>query len=211
MRSLQAFIPGPSDLEALVRCVQRCFPAPEGEVMACALGVSAADYLPYTQRVCEKAVSDGLTVAFRHGSEEIAGFLIGEDFASAPVYSEMTLSYKFQPVLCLLEQLDEWYRSQNVIAPGEIFHFYMLGVDPGHARSGLGVAIAAEAERLARARGFARGVGEATGEISQRIVEKLGFSRRFGIEYSSYLFEGETVFSAITRPSHCWLVEKSFR
>lgn len=207
---VEAFLLKEADYEQLVLCVQRSFPEPDGEIMARVLGISAAEYLPYSERVCRKAVRDGLSVGLRNrDTGRVVAFLIGEDFASAPLYSEMTLSHRFQPLLCLLEQLDEWYRERYGVVPGRIFHSYMLGVEPGHAGRGLATLVARESERLARARGFERVLAEATGVGSQRVTEKLGYTRRFGIEYRSYLFEGERVFASIEAPTHCWLVEKS--
>jgi GNAT superfamily N-acetyltransferase len=197
------------DRDELVRCVQATFPAPHGEVMARVLGIGAPEYLAYTELVCDKAVRDGMTTIAKTPAGSIAGFCIAQDFATAPHYREHRIHPKFQPLISLLETLDQQYREGNRVAPGKVFHLYLLGVEREFSGRGLALNLVERSLNRARELGFSSGLAEATGVASQALVARLGFATVGRVNYADFLFEGQPVFHAITAPAACLLVEKT--
>ncbi len=201
----------PSDVNRLVDCVQSCFPAPRGEIMARILNIMPEDYLSYTQRVCEKAVKDSMSVVARNiDTDEIAGFCINEDFVGMPSYQKMDISPKFGALLAILDELDEEYRTANQPNRGEIFHCYMLGVNEKYQGQNLGRLLTMASAEKAKSLGYRSIVAEATGVISQKLCHELGFKVVAERSYQSFRFSGETPFIDIQEPRVCVLVERKF-
>lgn len=195
-------------LDSLVECVQKCFPAPGGEVMARALNITAWDYLSYTQLVCEKAIGDQMTWVAKGSDSQILGFCITEKLASAPKYSEYGVSPKFKPLFRILEELDETYLARTQFSPQEILHLYMLGVRPEFSGMGIAVELMNKSLSFAKKEGFKVAIAEATGEISQKICLNLGFEVQATVNYKTFEYSGVQPFYKIDRPESCVLVQK---
>ena len=201
-------IAGPNCLEPLVECVQQCFPAPRGETMAQVLNIGKEDYLLYTQWVCEKAIGDRLSWVAKNHEEEIVGFCINESMKTAPEYSRLPISVKFQPLMKLLEDLDHQYLKQPPVPIENIFHLYMLGVIPRKSGAGIAKELITLSLNLAKTSGFLVAIAEATGMASQKICCDLGFTKEVSIAYKTFDYQGTKPFSRIKQPESCVLVEK---
>ena len=194
--------------DPLAEIVQETFPL--NEPMSRCLGLSLEDYLPYTELVCQKAVSEKMTIVARlKRSGEIIGFCINEDFMSAPIYSAENISSKMKPLLYLLEALDHKYFGASPVKAREFFHLYMLGVRADWNGMGIGEKLVKESLRLGCKLGFSQMVLEATGATSQKIATKLGFIEKEAICYSSFVHNGEKVFAPIQGVNRCCLMMRN--
>ena len=198
----------PYDLFDLIACVQDTFP--EHEPMSRALRLKREDYLPYSDLVCKKAVDERMTIVIRsHRTTKLVGFCINEDFASALEYSKARISPKMQPLLALLEDFDRRHLGDQLPPKKKVFHLYMLGVLPEFANYGLGKELVNRSLQMAKEKGFAQAVVEATGPVSQKICRKVPFVERQAVAYESFRYRGEPVFRNIEGVTHCHLMDRA--
>lgn len=199
----------PGDESELIAAAQATFPAPDGEPMARLLGIGKEDYVSYTELVVAKALRDGLTLVARSFDGRIAGFLISEDFATAPPYGSMPVSKKFGPLIGILDALDDEYRAAKMPRLGDVFHLYMLGVRSEFSGQGLARRLVKAGLALAKERGFQHAVVETTGESSRSLCRKLGFHEFREIAYPAFEYAGDRPFAAMTAARACVLQERS--
>lgn len=196
-------------LPALFNSAQRCFPAPDGEVMAKHLKIHPIDYYSYNQYVCAKALEDNLSfLAYDRLSQELVGFLIIEPLATAPAYSQFKISPKFGPLIAILEYLDAEYLESRGAEVEDTLHLYMLGVDDNFRGLGIGQSLVQKAISEAQRLGFRRLIAEATGFGSQKLLRDLGFLVRLETAYAEFSWQGHRPFEGMLGPTHCQLVEK---
>ncbi len=199
----------PSQKEALIRCVQASFPL--DEPMAVSLGLSLDAYYAYTKKVCERAVSDNLTIVATTEHHGILGFCINEDLASAPSYSQEPIHPKMLPLVAFLEELDHrYFEKRGKPIAGEVFHLYMLGVAPAFRRQGMARELLEQSFRVARSAHFQSAVAEATGVHSQAMLKSLEFTEVAKVDYPSFQYHGQRPFALLEKPASCKLMELQF-
>jgi ribosomal protein S18 acetylase RimI-like enzyme len=196
------------NLESLVDCVQQCFPAPNGETMACELNVLPEDYYPFTRLVCEKAIEEKLSWLALDNSERVIGFCLSEPMSTAPLYSDHSLSEKLFPLFALLEELDNRYLINTAETPEQMFHLYMLGVLPIFSGKGIGRELLKGSVNFGRELGYKVAIAEATGTGSQTLCRNLGFESKATVPYEDFIFAGKHPFKGIKSPRSCVLMEK---
>lgn len=199
----EALLPG------LFNSVQRCFPAPNGEVMANHLEIFPIDYYSYSEFVCSKALKDKLSyLACDRATQEVVGFLIAEPLATAPAYSQFKISPKFEPLIAILEYLDAEYLELRSGRVEDTLHLYMLGVNDNFRGTGIGQSLVQAMIEEAQKLGYRRIIAEATGFGSQKILRELGFSLSLQVAYADFSWQGHRSFTSMPGPTHCQLVEK---
>lgn len=198
-----------TDEKDLFAAMQACFPSPNGEPMANYLGIDAACYASYSRLVAAKATTDGLTIiAKTHLHAPIDGFLICEDFASAPQYSKAAIDPKFAPLIGMLEDLDRSYLAERP-RQTRTLHLYMLGVRREAAGAGLARRLLIAGENLAVANHFVDVIAETTGEASRKLMLNCGYSEVLQKPYQTYVFQGTNPFSTMTEARCLVLMEKT--
>jgi ribosomal protein S18 acetylase RimI-like enzyme len=178
------------------------------EPVACALGLSQAQLNQTVTAFGPKASAEGLSIVARAGATgETVGALLVEDFATPPPESLGPLIPILAPVLAMLDELDKRYRQATPSRPGE-FHLFMIGVLDGWTDRGIAREMVRMCLANGTAKGYRRAVTEATGSISQRVFDKIGFERRFFTRYQEFELDGQRPFASILGHEGCALMER---
>jgi len=176
------------------------------EPVSCALGLSQGQLDQTVTAFGPKASAEGLSIAARSGATgETVGALLVEDFATPPPDSLGPGCPA--PVLAMLEELDERYRQATPIRPGECLHLFMIGIQDGWTDRGIAQEMVRMCLANGTAKGYRRAVAEATGSISQRVLDKIGFERRFFTRYREFEHDGQRPFASILGHEGCALME----
>lgn len=196
-----------SDLEQVIHCLSHAFTQ---ETMSKALDINANSYIYLAEIVCQKAIKDQLSlVAKDEKSGDVIGFSILEDFVTELPNLD-SVDARFLPIMNLLGELDDWYKSNYKVKCGEILHLFMTGVDEQYRGQGIAHKLMEEVFNLAKDNGYRSIIAECTGAITQHIRAKYGFQAIKEIEYKTYLYNGELVFKGIHEPRSCKLMLKTF-
>ncbi|GAB1538935.1 hypothetical protein NUACC21_16000 [Scytonema sp. NUACC21] len=195
-----------NDLEQVIYCLSHTFPQ---ETMSKALEINANSFSPFAEIVCRKAIKEQLSlVAKDEESGDVIGFSILEDFVSE--FPKLDgIDTRFLPILNLLSELDDWYKSNYQLKPGEVLHLFMTGVDERYRGQGIAQKLMEEIFNVAKNNGYKSIIAECTGAITQHIRAKYGFQAIKEIEYKTYLYNGELVFKGIDDPRSCKLMLKT--
>lgn len=198
------------DIEQTIICLSEVFSG--GEPMVKTLEITKEEFYPFAEIYCKKAIKEGLSViATEKETCKVIGFVISEDFASEQPEGIESINEKFQPIMVLLDTLDEQYKKTHTVKKGQILHLFMGGVNENYKRNKVGITLTEENLKLAKTKQFSGAVAEATGLVSQHILrDKLGFEEMFSIEYKSFNYNGVNVFNNIEGPVSCILMEKRF-
>jgi ribosomal protein S18 acetylase RimI-like enzyme len=195
------------DVAAMVQVIAHAFF--RHEPMARALDLSQAQLNQTVTAFGPKALTEGLSIVARVGAAgETAGALLVVDFATPPPDSLGPLIPVLAPILAMLDELDVRYRQVTPSRLGECLHLVMIGVPDEWSGRG----IAQEMVRMCLANGMAKGyrraVTEATGSLSQRVFDKIGFERRFFASYREFELDGQHPFASILDHEGCALMER---
>jgi ribosomal protein S18 acetylase RimI-like enzyme len=134
-----------------------------------------------------------------------------EDFVTELPEGIENISSNFNPIIALLCELDDPFKIENNVVPGQYLHMFMGGVYKEYAGSGIASGMTQFIEGHAKSKGFKGAVGEVTGPISQHVyIKQLGYKEISAIDYSNFKFEGENIFQNINECKSCILIAKHF-
>lgn len=168
------------------------------EPMGKALELSQDEVLEFVQLFCKQAEDEKLSLVARTvDTNEVIGALLSDDFVSPPPLGVNTISKNFNPILDLLDKLDQAYLKEHSYQLGECLHMFMVAVDPHKGSKGVASHLSRLCMERAVSMGYRKVVVEATGSISQAIGRKMGFVDRGTILYKDYVYEGKKVFENI--------------
>jgi hypothetical protein len=194
------------DLEETIALVAEDFS--RAEPMTKSQEIIANEYHYFAKIYCEKAVRDGLSIVAKDEGK-IIGFIISEDLESGPPEGIEKINTKFNPIMALLNELDEEYVKLHKKKDDKVFHLFMGGVDENHEKKHIITTLLEENLKLAKLKNFSVAIGEPTGLATQHILrDKFGFDEKIMIEYKKFSYNGEHVFKNIEGPIGCMLVEK---
>ena len=143
-----------------------------------------------------------VSVIARFGeTKELAGVVLAHDFTT---YSYETTG----PIGSLLTSLDDRYRGLRKISAGDFLHINMLAVSRKYRGRQIARSLVELCIEVARGRGFAFAVTEATNLASQRVMRENGFVDRYEILYDSFYYENKKPFESITEHPSIILMEK---
>ena len=115
-----------ADEEEMVRLLGEAFSRRDPPAVAAEL--TPPEFEVLVRLFCPKAAVEGLTIVARKtGTRELVGALLTEDSASALPDGLDEISPKFEPIFDILGQLDEEYRGDLAVPPGELLHLFPLG------------------------------------------------------------------------------------
>ncbi len=198
----------PKHVVAATHCISTTFT--KGEPMSEALAISEEEFSYFAQLFIQKAAIDQLSVVAVTDTDEVVGALICEDYASDPPTGLEHVSEKFGPIAELLESLSKRFAQLHDVNPGSHLHMFMCGVYPQYARQQFAQRLISFAEDMARERGYKATVCEATGSVSQHMVEKsLGYIYVDEIIYQDFQYEEQAVFSNINSVRSCRAYNKA--
>lgn len=194
-------------LEEVIHCISHSFTQ---ETMSKALEIAPQSYISFAKIICQKALKDRLSlVAKDEKSGKVIGFSILEDFVTEfPDLDDV--DKRFLPIINLLGELDDWYKINYKVKPGETLHLFMTGVYEEYRNQGIAHQLMEQVFNLAKNAGYSSILVECTGAITQHIRAKYGFQTIKEIEYKNYVYDGKLVFKGIKEPASCKLMLKTF-
>jgi ribosomal protein S18 acetylase RimI-like enzyme len=195
----------PNDIEETATCISQVFS--KFEPIAKALNISFNEFYQLAVPVCQKAAEAEISIIAKdRKTGEIVGFIIAEDFMTIDSEPPEGIDNKFKSVFSLLSELEKNYRSCHPIETKQILHISMLGVQERYTQRYIAKHLVIENLKLAKYHNFDMALTEATAVGSQHLFRKLGFTEEFAIQYKSYKFKGQQIFSSIENPSNCLLM-----
>ena len=197
----------PSDSRDIIRLLARVFF--ESEPLVVAMNVSLDEMEQFLQHFAPRMISDGLTVISRGKDSGLNGILLTVDFASPPALDVNQFTSRYLPILSMLDILDEQFRGERTISPGECLHLFMLAVDGQFTGRGIGQGLLQACINNGVRKGYRLAVTEATGKVSQYIFRKDGFAERFSVSYGDFMYEDKAVFASIRDDEKAILMEKA--
>eukprot|EP00026_Physarum_polycephalum_P017334 Phypoly_transcript_18529.p1 GENE.Phypoly_transcript_18529~~Phypoly_transcript_18529.p1 ORF type:complete len:226 (+),score=25.68 Phypoly_transcript_18529:50-727(+) len=180
-------------LEETVNCVSHVWV--NHNVIARAFGIDYLEYLPVAQKMCQKAVIDGLgIIAIDLNTNKIIGFDLNMDLVDE-IENEKSKGdgekYKMWGDF-LLEMLSLYKENHASIfmSPkrGEVLCHNLIGVLPTYQKTRgntIGHMLLSQALKLAQQLHYRHVISIATNIPSQRISETLGFHNVGALQYST--------------------------
>ena len=194
------------DLEGTITLVSDVFS--KGEPMTKALEITAKEFYYLVEIYCKKAVKEGIsTIAKDKGN--VVGFIISEDFDSAPPDGIQKIDIKVVPWMALIDAIEKDAKSNK--KEGEHrFHMFLGGTDKQYENKHINTTMIEESLKLAKIKKFTSAMVEPTGFATQHMfTDKFGFEQKVIIEYKTFIFEGKNVFKNIEGPVGLLLMEKN--
>ena len=203
------------DLEKTIACVTDVFTS--REPLTTALGLTPDEFYPFAKLFCDKAVEDRLSYIVKDAAtDEVIGFLIAEDLVQDPdfhdsyerVFQEIV---KIQPLIDVVDKLEETYLENKDVKKGEVFHMFLGGINQGYQHRGIPELALEQLLNNAQRQKFMAAIIEVSGLHSQRNMLNAGFEEKCFIDYQDYTYEGKHVFAGIPKINKkCILMEKVF-
>ena len=199
-----------NSLDGLADVVAKAFT--QFDPMAIAQNLSVEEFADYIKLLGEWIEREQLTVIARDKSnDEVVGTVIAADFASSsplnPEHSD-SISAKFEPIVELLESLENQYKQRKQIRAGEYLHVYMLAVSPDYQRKKIAQKLVQICLDNGTEKGFTKAFTEAANSVSQHIFRKLDFQSRHQIGYQEFTHKGVRVFANIKGHEGTILMDK---
>jgi len=197
-------------LAGAMTCADHAFS--QKEPLGAYLGITPEEMSVYTRAFFPSQIDPQLSlVAVDVETEDVVGVTISEDFYCQKEPPPIPgLSPKLSRVFALLETLGDRFRERHRVSPGHYFHLMMIAVRDTHQGRGIGHTMSKMSFQLAKERGFAYAVAEATGSISQHILRnKYDFQVLNEITYADFRYGGERPFLNLVDPPSIQLVRKN--
>ncbi|WP_216825891.1 GNAT family N-acetyltransferase [Sulfitobacter sp. SK012] len=155
-----------------------------------------------------KSAREGLSsVAVESVSGEIVGAVLTHDFGRAPPSEIEDVDLSSEPVIALLDELEEIFANAHEIGPGEFLHIFMIAVRDDFSGKGIAQNLVQSCLEQAKNLGYGLAFTEATNQISQRVFKNVGFDELHLIGYSTFEFHGRKPFQGISQHRGCALME----
>ena len=199
------------DIQQTINCLVDVFPS--AEPMFRSLKVTPTDFYPLAEKICQKAVAEGLShIAKDPATSEVAGFIISEHLShESEEEIHKNIPQKFEVFSQVLKELHQQYEMEKKLVNSKIFHIFLLGGREQYRGKKIGNKLFEKNLNMATQAGFSKAIVEATGKISQHISRKYGFEDRVSLDYQTYEYKGVKVFEGIKEHQSCILMEKGLR
>ena len=196
-----------TDLAATIQCV--CDSFVQGEILALTMQMTVADFLPFAQSVCHKAVVDGLSlIAKEQRTGVVVGFSICEDFMTPQEESVADFAPNQRPILAFLAAMDAQYKTDHPeVQAGDLLHILLGGSSPYYR--GVGGLLQRATVALAQAHGFKGVISNDTGPLAQALSAADGFVEVLTVHYRPFRDEGRTPFQQLPADLCCKLMLKT--
>ena len=171
-----------NDLEEMACLLANSFSL--GEPMACAVGLSREEIHAIVTLFGPKAATESVSrcsTVLRGQNDWRLFWLRTSPRPRRKVWIE--LPRHSTQLARILDGLDESYRRDKEIRPGEFLHLFMLGVEPSAEGKKIGQTLVAECLKHGHQKRYRTAVTEATGSASQHVFRRLGFADRLAANY----------------------------
>jgi len=168
------------------------------------------EFHPFAEAVAQKAIADELSsVIIEKKSQRVVALSLVEDLLD-PVALNMPLSFKFDPILALLERLSSDYFAEHTPSKNQIAHLFISAVAENFRNLRLSTHANFHAMRLAKQRKFSLMLSELTNYLNEKgIVPHLkGEKKCVGeIVYHKFEFNNQRPFMHLEGMAHSYLWE----
>ena len=125
-------------------------------------------------------------------SGDLAGFVFCSDLATDwssrdPLMADMFSL--FNEITCILGRLEQCYREDFPIGPGESLHLFQVGTTPRFQGKGVAKAMVMAAVDHARTRGFSYALAECTSPASLELFLSCGFFEAYVVPFRDFSVE----------------------
>ena len=176
------------------------------EVMGGVLQLEPSDLKPVFETMINDSVNTSF-VAKDISNNKIAGAIICNDFSYFSNLTESHFNSKGMPIESLLGLLENSFVKSEFHAPNKsnhTFYQYATYVNDDYGNKGIATKLYNISEQYAVDNGYKNVLTISTGAITQHIrINKLGFKCIDEIDYKSFQFNGENVFSNINQVKTC--------
>lgn len=179
--------------------------------------------LPWLEQVLHKAKDDRLSLGIYDSNAEhslpVAYALNHHDKKDDETHSDVLytsskprLEHKHEHISGILTKLHDDVDLFERFHCDDLFHVYLLGVDPAYRQQKLAGELIDRSIRLAEERHLPLIYADVTGDYSLNAFLKHGFALLKSVPYASYEnFAGERTFEGLTSHHGCSLVFKALR
>ena len=176
------------------------------EATSIALQLEASDLISYFEPIIKNSLNTSF-IAKDTTDNKIAGAIICNDFNYLSNLNETHFSAKGLPVEHLLSSLEKSFTKSKYHMPNTNNHtFYQNAtyVNDEYGNRGIATSLYDISEKFAHDNRYKNILTISTGKISQHIrINKLGFKCLDEIDYKTFQFNGENVFSNINQVNTC--------
>ncbi|MEA5582378.1 hypothetical protein VB620_13640 [Nodularia harveyana UHCC-0300] len=172
------------------------------------LKINYQEFRRFVEPYLLKAIADRISIIAIDNHGTIVGFVISEPLMTIPPYLQ-GISHKFAPIQNFLEELKYIYFAKYQYYYWELFqilHIVLLGVKDEYKNQQIGMNLIRENLKLAKLYNFSLVISEVTGLKSQSVFRKIGFQEEVILNYDSYVFNGDKIFSSIKESTSCSLM-----
>lgn len=181
----------------------------KGEPLTKILGISMCEFQYFAEIFAAKAVDDELAVFARdRETGRMLGFCLSEDLCTEAPAGIERISKKFDPIMAIVTQLDEWFSRVNHVQKGRFLHIFMTGISKRCRYREVSTTVVAENLQLAKEKGFQAALGESTTTLAARAASRNGFEEMHAISYGDFNFDGKPVFAGMGARAKCRLMVK---
>ena len=103
-----------------------------------------------------------------------------------------------EPVIAMIDELEDAYRSSNEIIPGKFLHVFMIAVHDDWSKKGIAQQLIQSCLKNGSKLGSKVAFSEAANRISQHIIAKAGFEETRVSTYEEFEFQGRKPFETIS-------------
>lgn len=179
------------------------FPA---EPISKVLNLELNEISTFLDYLIEKAVEEQLSVIAKDDLNNIIGCIISQDYFQVEPNKTPQISPKFDSLFALLDELAIPFIEKNEAMLSNYIHILIIAT----SIKGISSELTEYALQIGKKKGYTKAVLEATGVISQGLVQhKLNFVELNRILYSEFKFNNKLVFENITTSDSCVFFEKS--
>jgi ribosomal protein S18 acetylase RimI-like enzyme len=175
---------------------------------AVATGFSSAKLERVVAIFGAKSAGEGLSVvAVDPGTSEVVGAVLAHDFGTPPPGEIEGVDLSTEPVIALLDGLENHFLRKQDVVPSKFLHIFMIGVRDDHSGKRISYQLLEACLKGAGERGFRRAITEATNHISQGVFRRIGFTETYLVRYEDFEFMGQKPFETIRDQRGCALME----
>lgn len=193
------------NLDATCRCVAEAFTT--SEPLTIKQQITLEEHMAFCKVFLTKAMNEGLSIVaidteIQDPTARVIGARISEDLFTPPPPEAEDLTPKFGPIFDILDGLSARWKAANQNRKGKAVHMFMVAVRKPYRKRGVAPTMNKLAFPMWLEKGYTHAVTEATGVISQHILQnKFHFHFREQADYDTYVFPetGEKPFADVPK------------
>ena len=190
------------------------------EPISTVLNVDKYDYDKFSEIMVDKGIKDRISlICIEPSNKKVVGFLISEDYSTTYESEKYSILHKnFKPLISILGDLDSKYRKNIKHDYQKTCHVNGVGLNTDYLKKLKNIRYLKLSDNifkifinLVTSYGFKKCIAHFSNIQSQIIAYKLGFEAKYEIDYATYEYNNQLVFSKIDKTKKCILMEKTLQ